>query len=275
VSETGGSVVVDNTDSGDPNSIAASGPIEGMRLLDALNAHSGVLCVVGAGGKKTALYTLAADAAGEGLRSVVTATVRIPIFDDHVTQVLTASEPLNRLDGSLECPVGFVPEREGKNRYRGYNTAVIDELAATDIADVILVKADGARNREFKAPNEQEPQIPASATTVVPIASVHTVGKPLTEEYVHRPERVSALTGREIGERITARDVATVLASPAGGLKGVPGDATAIPLLNKADDEELAGVARTIARDVLARAPVPRVVLARLRADDPVVEVVE
>lgn len=246
-----------------------------MALLDAVNGRSGVVCVVGAGGKKTALYTLAGLAAESGLRSIVTATVRIPIFDREVSQVLTTDEPVAAVEAAENWPVGVVPGREGENRYRGYDTAVVDELAASGVADVVLVKADGARSREFKAPGDREPQLPASAETVLPIASVHAVGNPLTEASVHRPERVAALTGLDPGEEITPADVAAVLASPDGGRKGVPDGATVIPVLNKVDDEALADVGREIARELLDRAAVPRVVLTRLVADDPVVDVIE
>lgn len=246
-----------------------------MDLLDALDARSGLVCVVGAGGKKTALYTLADRAAEAGLRSVVTATVRIPIFDEQVSHVVTTEDPVAALAATTEFPVGVVPERNGETRYRGYDTAVVDELARSDVADVLLTKADGARTREFKAPGNEEPQLPESTDTVLPIASVHAVGEPLGEETVHRPERVAAITGLGEGEEITTTDVASVVASSDGGLKRVPEGATAIPVLNKADDEELAGVGHEIAQGILDRADVPRVVLTSLVAEDPVVDVIE
>lgn len=220
------------------------------------------------------LYTLANRATEENLQSVVTATVRIPIFDREVNQVVTAENPVDALQTVEEYPVGVVAGRDGETRYRGYDTAVVNELARTDVADVVLTKADGARTREFKAPGDKEPQLPAATDTVLPIASVHAVGKPLDEEFVHRPERVASVTGLDIGEEITAADVASVLASPDGGLKSVPDGATAIPVLNKVDDEELAGVGREIAGEVLDRANVSRVVLASLVADEPVVDVI-
>lgn len=246
-----------------------------MDLLDAVDARSGVVCVVGAGGKKTTLYALAAQATEEGLRSVVTATVRIPIFDEQVKRVFTTENPVDTLRDTEGYPVGAVSGRDGETRYRGYDPAVVDDLARAGVADVVLTKADGARTREFKAPGDQEPQLPEVTETVLPIASVHAVGEPLDEEAVHRPERVASVTGLELGEEITAPDVASVLASPEGGLKSVPDGATAIPVLNKVDDEELAGVGREIAREVLGRADVPKVVLASLVADEPVVDVIE
>ncbi|WP_408958881.1 selenium cofactor biosynthesis protein YqeC [Natrinema sp. 74] len=247
-----------------------------MTIFDALRADSGVVAVVGAGGKKTTLYALARRAARErSRRAVVTATVRIPVFDREVESVSVTDDPIVALERADSWPVGVVPEREG-DRYLGYDRAVIDDIAAADIADLVLVKADGARTRELKAPNEREPQLPQSADTVLPIASVGAVGEPLSSEHVHRPERVAAITGRDRGDAIRPTDVARVLASERGGLKGIPDGATAVPLLNKVDDAERRAVAEEIGRELLERAPaVERVVLARMIADEPVVDVLE
>lgn len=238
-----------------------------MDLTEALPTE-GVTCVVGAGGKKTTLYALA-NALD---RAVVTATVRIPIFDPHVARVVVTDDPAGAIEECEGWPLGIVPEREGNDRYRGYDSEVLDGLAErTDVP--LLVKADGARMREFKAPGDREPQVPENADTVLPVASVHAVGKRLTEGIVHRPERVAAIAGIDLDEEITADVVAEVLASPEGGLKGVPDDATAIPLLNKVDDSEDEAVAREIARGIHDRADVERVVLARM-AESEVVDVI-
>lgn len=253
-----------------------------MDILSALRARSGVVCAVGAGGKKTTLYALAERAASDATpgRPVVTATVRIPIFDPHVDGVAVADDPVAAVERAAEDgatgALGAVPERERADRYRGYDPAAVDALAAAGGADPILVKADGARTRLFKAPGDREPRIPASAETVIPVASARAVGKPLTDEHVHRPERVAAVAGLEIGERIRADDVASVLADARGGLKGVPDGATAVPLVNMVDDESLRTVGRDIADGVLERTDdVSRVVLARMTAPEPLVEVVE
>ncbi|SFR31116.1 selenium cofactor biosynthesis protein YqeC [Halorubrum sodomense] len=243
-----------------------------MDLTTALDARDATLCVVGAGGKKSTLFALA-DRLD---RSVVTASVRIPIFDDRVATVRVTEDPIGAIEDADagDWPLGLVPERDRSDRYLGYDVDVVADIADAE-PGATLVKADGARLREFKAPSEREPQIPRNADVIVPIASAHVVGEPLTEERVHRPEAVAAITGREIGDELTPADVATVLASPAGGLKDVPGDATAIPVVNKVDDEADATAARAVAREILYRANVPRVVLTRLVSDDPVVEVVE
>ena len=261
-----------------------------MDLPDALNAGTGLTCVVGAGGKKTTLYALADRLAGAdtadrrsgespadaGGRPVVTATVRIPIFDAEVAEVVVTDDPATAAGRADRFPLGLVPEQEREDRYRGYDPETVAALADAHDGPV-LVKADGARTRWLKAPNEREPRIPAAADTAVPIASARIVGKPLTDERVHRPERVAAVTGRAVGDELRVEDVAAVLASEEAGLKGVPEDATAIPVVNMVDTPDLEDVGREIAEEVLARAPdsVPRVVLTRMVDDDPVVAVVE
>lgn len=241
-----------------------------MELAAALSAERGTTCLVGAGGKKSTLFALA-DRLD---RAVVTATVRIPIFDGRVAAVGVTDDPVGFVGAADGWPVGVVAERNG-DRYEGYEPGTVDALADAGVADAVLVKADGARTRWLKAPGEHEPRIPRGADTVVPVASVRVVGEALDEAHVHRPERVAAVTGLEVGDEIGPADVAAVLASPDGGLHDVPAGATSVPLLNMVDDAELEAVAREVADELLARSEVPRVVLTRLIDDDPVVGVVE
>ena len=241
-----------------------------MNLIEALSADAPLVCVVGAGGKKTTLYALATRLD----RAVVTATVRIPIFDDEVAQVRVTRDPVGALREATEWPLGLVPEQEREDRYLGYGRETVSAVRATAGHGPVLTKADGARTRLLKAPDEREPQIPATADTVIPVASARVVGKPLADDHVHRPERVAALTDLELGDPVTAEAVGTVLASRHGGRKRVPPSATVVPLINMVDDEDLAETGRAIADAVHARADVSRVVLARM-LDAELVDVID
>lgn len=239
-----------------------------MELADAVDAE-GVVCAVGAGGKKSLLYALAERVD----RAVVTATVRIPIFDEHVARVVVTDDPATAVHEATEWPLGVVPEREREDRYRGYEPERIASIA--DAApSAALVKADGARTRRLKAPGEHEPQIPDCADVVVPIASVRAVGEPLSEAVAHRPERVAAITDLAVGDEIRPEDVARVLAHPEGGMKDVPEGAAVIPLVNMADDAALVQTATEIAEGIHDHVDVPRVVVTSLNADEPVKTVV-
>jgi probable selenium-dependent hydroxylase accessory protein YqeC len=278
-----------------------------MDPIEAFRADGAAVAVVGAGGKKTTMYALA----NRLDRAVVTATVRIPIFDPHVSTVSVTPDPVERLERSVTgsgttgadaagsepakpnpaFPLGLVPAREREDRYLGYDRETVSRIIDSHDGPV-LIKADGARTREFKAPGESEPQIPDGVDVVVPVASVAVVGEPLTETLVHRPERVvdvarGAGLDVAIGDTVTPELVGTVLASPAGGLAGVPDGACVIPLLNKVDDADAAATAREVAAVVRRRIAeqrreprenasvpsVPHVVLGRL-IDEAVVDVV-
>ncbi|MFP4217231.1 MAG: selenium cofactor biosynthesis protein YqeC [Salinarchaeum sp.] len=232
-------------------------------LPTTLAAESGIVCAVGAGGKKTTLYALA-DALD---RAVVTATVRIPIFDDAVADVVVTDNPAAAVRATDDWPIGVVPEREREDRYRGYAPSTIATIDAVPSVQTTLVKADGARMRQLKAPNDHEPQLPAGADTVLVLASVHTVGEALTDECVHRPEQVATITGREYGDELTPVDVATVLASEQGGQKAIPADATAIAVLNMVDNDTDRAVAERIA-DAISESAFDRVVLARMQTPE-------
>ena len=223
-------------------------------------APDGVVAVVGAGGKKSTLYALAA-----GLdRAVLTATVRIPPFEGHVARHVLTEDPSSVLGANETWPLGLVPGRDGdRDRYLGYGVDTVDAMAdATDAP--ILVKADGARSRWLKAPADDEPQLPGSTTFVVPVASARAVGEPLDGDRVHRPEQVAAITALDPGEAILPRDVATVLTHPEGGLRGVPDGATVRPLVNMVDDADLEATARQIAAEVIGHDRIDAVVLGRM-----------
>ena len=216
------------------------------------------LAVVGAGGKKSTLYALTAALE----RAVLTSTVRVPPLSGHVARQVVADDPVAVADDIVQ-PLAVVPEETDDGRYRGYDPAAVDRLVAAADAPV-LVKADGARRRLLKAPAGDEPRLPTAADVVVPVASARVVGERLTDDHVHRPERVADLTGRAIGERLRATDVAAVLAHDRGGLKDVPADATVRPLVNMADDADLEATAREVAAEVAAHSRVEAVVVGRM-----------
>lgn len=245
-----------------------------MSLASVLAADDGqCVAAVGAGGKKTTLYRL-----GRLLdRAVVTSTVRIPIFDDHVEDVVVTADPVSTLrsrsDEGEVWPLGLVPEREREDRYRGYAPHTVDGIVTAHDGPV-LVKADGARNRLFKAPDGREPQFPSHVDTALPLVSARVVGKPLSDEWVHQPELVSDLAGVAVGDALDATAVARVLASPAGGLKGVPAGVTVVAVVNMVDDDALRAVGGRVAAETLSLTDrIDRVVLTQLVAPDPVVEV--
>jgi probable selenium-dependent hydroxylase accessory protein YqeC len=246
-------------------------------LLDCLAARAGLVCAVGAGGKKSTLYRLVQAHASVG-------TARVGLS----TTVLTAPPPpslggvrliANARELSRSVPpaavgnplVIFAGESPKPGRLGGVPPEDLADLHRHAGFDVTLVKADGARMRLIKAPAEDEPVLPPGTTTVLAVLSIKAIGQPLGETVAHRPERVAAVTGAMPGEILTASHLARLLASETGALHRAD-QAEVVPIVNMVDDDALRAQAREVAREALRLTRrFDRVVLAAMTAPDPII----
>ena len=91
---------------------------------------------------------------------------------------------------------------------------MVDACAARTDVNHVVVEADGAGRKTFKAPLAYEPVVPASTTLLVAVVGADALGLPLQAEHVHRPERVAELSGTVLGRPVTAETIAAVLLHP-------------------------------------------------------------
>ncbi|EMA05497.1 probable selenium-dependent hydroxylase accessory protein YqeC [Haloarcula vallismortis] len=226
-----------------------------MHLAAALGlGSSAAVAFVGAGGKKTAMGQLTVEGADKGYDVGYTTTTAMPPPPD-LPLTLTGPDEWRADLKAHDPPLAVAREDVADparvdRKVRGFEASVVEQLSSAGLFDWLLIKADGARKREFKAPGDREPVVPNTASHVVPVASVAAVGEPLTTAVVHRPERVADITGLKMGDTITPEAVGTVLTHPDGGLRNAPAKASVIPLVNKADTE----TQERIATDVLTHA---------------------
>lgn len=248
-------------------------------LLDLLEARRGLVCAIGAGGKKTTLYRLAeAHRAAGTARIGLTCTVAMappprslgePIIGDPASLASALADPGRHGDLVVYATPSPKPGRVG-----GVPPDEVQRLHEAGGFGVTLVKADGARMRWIKAPAAGEPVLPAGTATVLALVSAKVFGQPLGETVAHRPERVAAVTGARPGEPLTPGHVARLLSSEAGALHGV-GRAAVVAIINMVDDDAKRAAARAAAEQALAATTrLRRVVLTRMTAADPLVEVI-
>jgi probable selenium-dependent hydroxylase accessory protein YqeC len=249
-------------------------------LLDVLSADAGVICAVGAGGKKSTLYRLAeAHRALGSARVAFTATVMVALppgslfgeplvgQGEALAQQLSYALAQRRL-------VAFAAPSSKPGRLGGLTPEQVARLHARHDFTATLVKADGARMRLIKAPAEDEPALPPGTATVLPLVSARAIGRPLSPAAAHRPERVSRVTGAALGEALTPIHIARLLVSEAGALHKAA-DATVVPIINMVDDPSARVAAREAARCALAMTRrFDRVALTAMTAAQPLVEVV-
>lgn len=182
-----------------------------MELVRALDIRPGVTAVIGGGGKTTLLRVLGEELAGLGRRVVLCTTTKIFSFPGLMNLTGPDEAELARaLAGAPLLCVGTSVPSTGKLAAPAIPMARLAELA-----DYVLVEADGAAGRPMKAHAPHEPVVPTEANQVICVVGASGFGQPVSQA-AHRPERYAALAGIAQDAPITPAAAAAVL-----GLEGL------------------------------------------------------
>lgn len=202
--------------------------LEGKRLV----------CVVGAGGKTSLIFHLAALCARRGKRTAVVTSTRIAKTKDFCSDLAGCMARWENGEyavcaetaeaGKLAAPAPHVME------------------ALLSCADIVLCESDGSRGLPIKAPAAHEPVILPRADLVIAVVGMLALGQTIAE-VCHRPQQVCGLLGCEETHRLTTQDMAAILKSPRGSRKNV-GNRPYCVVLNQCDDAERISAGREIAR---------------------------
>lgn len=200
-----------------------------MELYPILNIQKGVTAVIGSGGKSTLLHTLAGELSGRVLLCTSThflAYDDLPLLTDPTADALRRALAEHR----VVCAARRSPEGKLVDCGLPY-----EQLA--ELADYVLVEADGSAGLPLKAHAPHEPVIPAESGRVILVVGASGFGRPVREA-AHRPERYAALASCDIETAVTPEIAARVLR--AEGL----GD---LVLVNQAETPETRAYARKLA----------------------------
>lgn len=205
-----------------------------------------VIAAVGAGGKTSAIKTMAWELSRAGKRVVITTTTKMHPPEDKSLLASTPAEAAVILRKKSPAWAGLY---FNEHKIEGIPGA-IPALAA--IADCVLAEADGARKHPLKMTDPAyEPVIPPEAEAVIAVAGLDSIGKPLAEA-VHRPELACAALRLTPEHIITPADAAALLRHCY---------APKLVILNKAETPERIAAAEAIA----ALLPETRCVMTSLR----------
>lgn len=194
-----------------------------------LGEQGHVISIVGAGGKTTLMYTLAHWFGERGRKVIVTTTTHIqrplscPVAED--------KEELKKWLRLYPVVVAGTDALEGKLIW----PKKMDMSDLQEIADVILIEADGAKHFPCKVPAETEPVIPKESDLVLGVMGVDAIGACLGD-VCFRKEKGMELLKTDSRHVLTEEDLAEILASEQGTRKGVENRAYHV-ILNKCDDK--------------------------------------
>ena len=175
----------------------------------------GILAVVGAGGKTTVVSKLGAVAVSLERPVVVTTTTKMgseqvapwnPYYGDDLTLGETHIEQQlaqGRMGSWFQSGAG--------HKVLGLDPELLDRVQEHHPDWSIIIEADGAKTKWLKAPKSHEPVIPTKTATTIAVVNMQVLGKPLTEDYVHRIEEVQDIMEIPLGDRITPEGVVRLL----------------------------------------------------------------
>ncbi|MFX4261842.1 selenium cofactor biosynthesis protein YqeC [Pelotomaculum propionicicum] len=209
-----------------------------MKISEALDLkESETISFVGGGGKTSLMFRLAEEIPLQ-YNVVITTTTKIfvpspekfpLVLMGRVDQV--EKELAGYLKSGMRPVVGSGLLEN--NKLDGISPGQVSLLRRC--SDYMLVEADGSKGLPLKGHLDYEPVIPGVTTLIVIVVGADILGKTLDSRYVHRPEIVSRLTGREIGSVIDAGLIADLIEHPQGMLREYPPGARVVLFINKID----------------------------------------
>ena len=209
---------------------------------------SPLIAIVGAGGKTTAMYTLASELAQRGKRVITTTTTQIFYPEPGETDTLIVASETDALLETIEeaweqCHRVTVARTVLRTeKLAGLQPEQPYELLMKSGADVVIVEADGARHRMIKAPAEHEPVIPLQTNIALLLMSAEALNQPLSERIAHRPELVAKVAGIHMGDVLSPAVIARLISSEQGALKHIPSAATIYILITHASMVQKAAI---------------------------------
>ena len=195
----------------------------------ALGDHE-LVALVGGGGKTTTLLTLGGQLPG---RVLLTTTTRVG--SSQIADLTTLDHPSDPdVTGALASGVPlFVRRGERDGKSLGVSPEDCDRWF--ELADHVVVEADGARMAPFTAPRPHEPVVPSLTTTLIACIGGDALGRVIADQ-CHNPMRVAAVARCSPYQRLTPERAARVLTDDRGSRKGCPAGARFVVLVTKVDD---------------------------------------
>jgi len=205
-----------------------------------------VVSAVGGGGKTTILVNLFQQKLR--CRSILTTTTAM-IAPGHHDGTTNPCKQFRQLDEALLHISPTPPDASGvwyakpfpgvPGKYSGVDVDVFDgyireQREEKDRNLIVFCEADGSKRKPLKAHAEHEPVIPRTTDLTLIVLGCSCIGKPLTEQFVHRASILSEIIGKEQGELITFDDLISLLCSQ-HLLKGIPRTSRVAVVFNQAD----------------------------------------
>lgn len=196
-----------------------------------------VIAFTGGGGKTSLMFSLAKTLSENGRIAVTTTTKIFPPSKEQADLCFIgpALDAVKTINATREHTVITIAETMAGEKLAGYHPGEIGVICRDSAADWLLVEADGARRKPFKAYAEWEPPVPDCTDCQFVVVGADAFINPLGEENICRFDRFRAKTGLREADFMTAENAAAILNDRDEYLKNSPHHAYRVLFLNKAE----------------------------------------
>lgn len=213
----------------------------------------GTECIafIGSGGKTTVIFELAREVKKT---AVVTTTThlgewQIELADKHIVDQDELTTQLNDAHPGVILITGPLKDGRATAISERSLSAVYEFCRKSSI--LLLIEADGSRQKPLKGWADHEPVIPAFVDAIIMVAGLGVLGSPLTEENIHRSKIYSEQSGLQENESISPDAIAKVLIKQTKKLDSFINTAK-ICILNQADTPDRQSAANGMAKQLLS-----------------------
>lgn len=211
-------------------------------LLEAINMRywqKGSVAVVGAGGKTSAIFQLAKEGVARNKSVIITTTTHM--YREPGALATTAEEARSLLARQAVVIAGR-PVEDGKIA----GLAEGERKGLAEIAELLLIEADGSKRLPLKVPSDREPVIPEGTDRVIVVAGLSGIGQPISK-CCHRQELVQSLLQTSSEHIIEPKDVALMISKGYLTNKLLKKESSVTVILNQADNAATRAEAEEIA----------------------------
>lgn len=206
---------------------------------------SGVISIIGAGGKTRLMFALANELADKGFSVLTTTTTKIYLPDNRQSQETIVTDSVKTL--ALKAKILLALKKRhlsagsatdsNRRKLVGFSPEDVDALSRKRLFNWIVIEADGAKHKSVKASDIHEPVIPFTTTHLILVTGLDALGSPLDEDHVHRASIFSKNTGLPLGATLNETALIKALTIEIKKAKKNVPESLKILLLNKADTE--------------------------------------
>lgn len=166
-------------------------------LSECLGIQKGITSFVGGGGKSTIIKKISEEIKNSVIITTTTHIYAPKIYYNNINDIINAIKSKHIITVGNYCGDGKLE-------------MAYEPFILKDIADFVLVEADGSKRLPLKVPSINEPVIPKENTKTILVCGIDALDNRIID-ICHRAEKTAKFLNKSIYEKVDVMDIAKIL----------------------------------------------------------------